>query len=451
MSNGSTTTTTTTTIPSLNGDDYISASQQLSNGVSSLSSSRHQSSQIAKTYRQAAQLFLTRRLPEALSTIQPIITPEPPSQTQDNDDTQAGVAPIAAASKTTRTKVWSFYLTFLNAVVELGPEEGKHAFGSAQWKELVSKARSGSVWAEVVRHGYAGNEVAVDPDVVINLATLLLTHAPDQRLTQQRLETYLSALSNPTFDVASHMMAASNANGSRMRRTQSASGTNTPRDLHTHLKLLELYTLHCLPRNGEWDYAREFIMMSEVLDDERKEAFLHALYDLKEEQENASKREEELKERQREELEERRQREEEESRLAEQRRLEEEKRREDTKRRPQRPPDAMGGNGVKAKQPAAPTSSTSRQPKKDISRRKQPATLYTRAAGVFTALQSALMQTAQGLANNPMVLLRTMLFLLAFALAFGRREIRERVKRLLERAWEKLRGTVGMGVKVSYI
>jgi len=44
-----------------------------------------------------------------------------------------------------------------------------------------------------------------------------------------------------------------------------------------------------------------------------------------------------------------------------------------------------------------------------------------------------------------------MLFLLAFALAFGRREIRERVKRLLERAWEKLRGTVGMGVKVSYI
>jgi hypothetical protein len=61
------------------------------------------------------------------------------------------------------------------------------------------------------------------------------------------------------------------------------------------------------------------------------------------------------------------------------------------------------------------------------------------------------MQAAQGLANNPMALLRTMLFLLAFALAFGRREIRERVRRLLERAWEKIKGTVGMGVKVSYI
>ena len=448
MSNGS---TTITTMPSFNNDDYLSTSQQLSNGVSSLSSSRQQSSQIAKTYRQAAQLYLTRRLPEALSTIEPIITSQPPSQEHESNDAESGAAPIASASKTTRTKVWSFYLTFLNAVIELGPEEGKHAFGSAQWKALVSKARTGSVWADVVRDGYAGNEVAVDPDVVINLATLLLTHASDQRLTQQRLETYLSALSNPTFDVAGHMMAVGSGNGVRIRRTQSASGTNTPRDLHTHLKLLELYTLHCLPRNGEWDYAREFIMMSEVLDDERKEAFLHALYGLKEEQENAAKREEELKQKQKEELEERRRREEEESRLAEQRRLDEEKRREDAKRKPQRPPDAMGSNGVKPKPPVGAAASTSRQPKKDVTRRKQPVTLYTRAAGAFAALQSALMQTAQGLANNPMALLRTMLFLLAFALAFGRREIRERVKRLLERAWEKLRGTVGMGVKVSYL
>jgi hypothetical protein len=151
-------------------DSALGSSRMLSS-VSSLSSSRHQSSQIAKAYRQAAQLFLTRRLPEALSTIEPIITPPPPQ-----DDANASYngdlsvySPVASASRGTRVKVWSFYLTFLNSVVELGAEEGKHAFGSARWKALVSKCRDGSVWEDVVRDGYAGVEGDVDAEVVVNL------------------------------------------------------------------------------------------------------------------------------------------------------------------------------------------------------------------------------------------------------------------------------------------
>jgi hypothetical protein len=54
-------------------------------------------------------------------------------------------------------------------VVELGAEEGKHAFGSSSWKALVSKCRDGSVWEDVVRDGYAGVEGDVDAEVVVNL------------------------------------------------------------------------------------------------------------------------------------------------------------------------------------------------------------------------------------------------------------------------------------------
>jgi hypothetical protein len=142
--------------------DDMSGSRYLSSSISSLSASRQQSSQIAKAYRQAAQLFLTRRLPEALSTIEPIITPPPQDDVNGNgpDGEVIGYAPVAAASRGTRVKVWSFYLTFLNAVVELG---------SARWKQLVSKCRDGSVWDDVVRDGYAGVEGDVDPDVVVNL------------------------------------------------------------------------------------------------------------------------------------------------------------------------------------------------------------------------------------------------------------------------------------------
>lgn len=151
-------------------DDALGGSRMLSSSVSSLSSSRQQSSQIAKAYRQAAQLFLTRRLPEALSTIEPIITPPPQDDANGayNGDLSA-FAPVAAASRGTRVKVWSFYLTFLNSVVELGAEEGKQAFGSTRWKQLVSKCRDGSVWEDVVRDGYAGVEGDVDAEVVVNL------------------------------------------------------------------------------------------------------------------------------------------------------------------------------------------------------------------------------------------------------------------------------------------
>jgi hypothetical protein len=76
---------------------------------------------------------------------------------------------VALASKTTRVKVWSLYLTILNAIVELEPEDGKEAFGSQEWRALCNKVRDSEVWEEVVRNGYHGVEGDVDADVVINL------------------------------------------------------------------------------------------------------------------------------------------------------------------------------------------------------------------------------------------------------------------------------------------
>ncbi|KAG9515844.1 hypothetical protein KCV07_g7143, partial [Aureobasidium melanogenum] len=309
-------------------EDSLS-SQYLASSISSLSSARAQSSQIARTYRQAAQLFLTRRLYEALSTIDPIISPEAPdSPFQQDDQTDRHAAPVAFASKTSRVKVWSFYLTLLNAIIELGPEEGKLVFGSSKWREMASYARQGTIWDLVVKQGYQGNEGAVDAEVVVNLATLLLAHMPSQKLNQQRLETYLSALSNPSFDITAHLEASQQS----MRNSSHHNGTSTPRDLNTRLKLLELYTLHVLPQNDEWDYARDFISMSEVLDDERRDAFLQALHTLKEEKELDGIREKELQRRQDEEMQQRRL--EEERRRKEEARAEQEKRRREADERP---------------------------------------------------------------------------------------------------------------------
>ncbi|KAI4722024.1 hypothetical protein E4T48_01675 [Aureobasidium sp. EXF-10727] len=395
---------TDSTASTMSYEDSLS-SQYLASSISSLSSARAQSSQIARTYRQAAQLFLTRRLYEALSTIDPIISPEASDSPFPKDDqTDRNAAPVAFASKTSRVKVWSFYLTLLNAIIDLGPEEGKLVFGSTKWRELASYARQGTIWDLVVKQGYQGNEGAVDAEVVVNLATLLLAHMPSQKLNQQRLETYLSALSNPSFDIAAHLEASQQS----MRISSHHNGTSTPRDLNTRLKLLELYTLHVLPQNDEWDYARDFISMSEVLDDERRDAFLQALHTLKEEKALDGIREKELQRRQDEEMQQRRI--EDERRRKEEARAEQERRRREADERPR-----TAGSQNRASSASSSNNNTSRAGQTNrnppASRAKPPQKKATPPSprvyrSIFATMQAAVLNARKSVSQNPMVLLR---------------------------------------------
>lgn len=180
--------------------------------------------------------------------------------------------------------------------------------------------------------------------------------------------------------------------------------------------------------------------MSEVLDDDRKEAFLLALHSLKEEKEDADAREEKLRQQQREQLEQRRR--DEKQRLEQ--RAEEARRRATSPPNPRppqttrppstRPPPSPAHRRAPAKKPAAP-----------------PPTLSTRLAALLAALHRSLADGARHLTHSPLALLQTLLFLVAFALALGRRDLRERALRVLRGAGEKVRRTLGMGVKVSYI
>lgn len=154
-------------------DGFSSTSHPISSSISSLASSssaRNSSSYVSKTYRQSSTLFLTRRLPEALSTILPLITPTATHQEGANGITEP--APVAKSSRNTRIKVWTLYIAILNAIAALEPDDGKEAFGSQEWRSICAKVREGDVWEEVVMNGYHGIEGDVDSDVVINLYAL---------------------------------------------------------------------------------------------------------------------------------------------------------------------------------------------------------------------------------------------------------------------------------------
>ncbi|KXT00122.1 hypothetical protein AC578_3275 [Pseudocercospora eumusae] len=444
-------------------------SQYLSSSISSLSRSRSTNSIIVRTYKQATQLYLTKRFKEALDALEPIVSPQQspdanaaadaagPAATATagavapvHAESSAGqAAPVAQSSKPTRTKVWVFYLSLLHAIIDLGPEQGKLQFGSAKWRQLAAKAREGSIWDDIIRYGYAGNEGEVDPDVVVNLATLLLGHMQHQHLNQQRLEAYLSASAH----------AAQLAFLNDGVATPMSNGTSSPKELTTRLKILELYTLHVLPSNHEWDYARQFIEMNDMLDEERREAFLQALAQLKEEKDGTAQRERELQELRERELEEQRAAEE-----ANRRREEEDERKEEDRRKAaelertrtnapasssaSRPANGHARNISATSNGQKPTSKSKPQKK---SRPPQSANLYARASSVLNNLQRIIMQASRNMSMNSMAMFQFLMLMFAFLLLMARRDLRLRLKRLLEDGWMKVKQTVGMGVKVSYI
>ncbi|KAL1880200.1 hypothetical protein VTK73DRAFT_6028 [Phialemonium thermophilum] len=441
----------------------------LSASISSLSSSlstRQSSSYISKTYRQASTLFLTRRLPEALSTLQPLITPPAPEDTNGIQEP----APVARASRSTRIKVWSLYLTILNAILEMDPAEGKEAFGTQEWRAICHKVREGEVWEEVVRNGYHGLEGNVDSEVVINLATLLLAHARSQTLNQKRLETYLASVNTPNLDISDRFGPEPSPRRpqARHRSPSKISGANTPRDLNARVKILELYTLHVLIRNNEWDYAREFISMNSVLDEERREAFLQALQSLQEEQQEADRRQMEEKRRQEEQL---RQDIEEAKRLRaeneeRERRWLEAERENGTLQEPAGSEVDYGVDQVRSAGTAPnrrgksrpllrqsgnlKASPSSSGPKKNTTAVTTPS-IGTRAVLVLSSIRTLVENTSSSFRSNPALLIRMLAFIVGLLLMFTRRSIRERVARILGTSWDRIRATAGMGVKVSYL
>ena len=488
--NGSAATTTSATLT----EEAMPTSRLLTSSISSLSSSRHGAPQLSKIYRQASTLFLTRRLPEALATIEPVITAEPSAEPVDGDPEAAELAPVelapvATASRSTRIKIWNLYLTILNAIIELGPEEGKNTIGSKEWRSIVSKVRDGTVWEQIVREGYGGVEGDVDSDVVINLyvqlpygskyntiiltclrATLLLAQSPSQTLNQQRLESYLSASSHPNLDISSRLFSSDTFETAPRHPLANGNGTDTPRDLNSRIKILELYTLHVLPRNGEWEYAKEFIGMSEVLDEERREMFLQTLQAVRDEQNRSGEREAQIQRERDEEL--AKQRMEEEKRTAEAAREEEERLQKLKGGKAHKRSSSELDYGIETSNPnkisisrstnansksAKPTPSSRLPfpPTPHSPRAAKPSagssSVYIRASRIITALQHLVRSVGQSISQNPMVLLRMVLFLMGVIVAFSRRDVRDRIRRITGAGWDKVKGTVGMGVKVSYI
>ncbi|PYI33959.1 hypothetical protein BP00DRAFT_484995 [Aspergillus indologenus CBS 114.80] len=454
-------------------DPSASQSQHLSSSATSTSPLPLSPSKLcSKTYKKASHLFLTRRLPEALAALEPAITS--PSGNGDqftNGDSSSalGGPPIASAQPTWRIKLWNLYITLLSGIVDLGPEEGKAVFGQKEWKAISSQVREGQIWETVVQTGYQALEGSVDAEVVYNLATLLLNHMPSQKLNQQRLETYLSSSGQPNLDITEQHLRDSSSSTTSLQRANG--GTDTPKDLNARVRIIELFTLHVLPRNEEWDYAQEFISLSEVLDEERKDVFLQTLEGLKEEKQQGELRAAALQREKDAELERQ-------AREAERRQLEEDAAAAAAAAAQSQPKGhgrsssevdygiektypngSIKGRGkgsekqVNGKTGASSTGRTAFSPSgsKSIKKTDKPDARAKRSQALTNVVRNLMQFIRKSIAGNPLSFARTVLFMLGILFALSRQDIRERIRRITGAGWQKVKGTIGMGVKVSYI
>lgn len=328
-------------------------------------------------------------------------------------------------------------------------------------------------------------------------SNLLLGQAQDQRLNQSRLEAYLSSSQHHDLDLSNHLNSAL-SNG---RSHSGLNGTNTPKDLSSRIKILELFTLHVLPRNEEWDYAKSFIANSDILDEERREAFLQTLQELQE----VSEERDPFEETEEEVFEET----EEEPSPATPSAITSDAQPSNYSRHQRTSsevdygiekahPNGLGvsSNGVPfqttntnslvsgeptlTKLPPkpeptapAPTSSSARSINSPLpSNRSQlspptnprhatrkprskssssPPTLLAQAQRVILALSALARNITGSISRNPTALLRFLIFVTAFLMAVSQKQVRERVKRITSKGWDKVKATVGMGTKVSYI
>ncbi len=211
--------------------------------------------------------------------------------------------------------------------------------------------------------------------------------------------------------------------------------------------------------------------MSEVLDEERRDTFLQALQGLENEKSRDAEYDaNEAREREREtELE--REREQDERRMVAEAQVAEEQRRSlqqpsnhrriDSEKdygidsshptpKSAQPPSALSKNTSNPVNKAPPKPS--RSPPRITPPRKITSTgIYKRSVATMAALQHLISNMAQSMSKNPMLLLRFVLFLMGIVVALSRRDVKDRVARITGSGWDKVKRTVGMGVKVSYI
>lgn len=222
---------------------------------------------------------------------------------------------------------------------------------------------------------------------------------------------------------------------------------------------MEIYALHVLPRNGEWEYAKDYIQNSDVLDEERRDCYFNALQDLEEDAVAEDMHGDSPPQQGMDDV----------NRSASLDSITTETTIRAATSASHHRSKSEKDYGIEHTKPDSGNTTASPPITKSISKpapKTQPiskptpgrsppksarTSAYKRSAAIVASLQHVMKNLTQYISHNPTSLLQFILFLVGIVMTFSRRDVQYRVAKLTGTGWEKVKQTVGMGVKVSYI
>jgi len=201
-------------------------------------------------YRLSSQYFLTKHFPEASQAIQPL---------------------LGSSDKKWQNKAWGLYLAILDNGLRFSDDEGKKVWGRQKWELERSKVKGSELWDDLLE-AFQGVKSSIDPALLLamyliskymanNRILVSLRHG-DPKVAQLKVEEWLASVPPP------YPMQSSEINDLTNGENNSSDG----KDFYG--KVLELYCTSLLPRNEEWDFAKEFIQLNEYLSPQRKQVFI---------------------------------------------------------------------------------------------------------------------------------------------------------------------------------
>ena len=247
-------------------------------------------------------------------------------------------------------------------------------------------------------------------------------------------------------------------------------GPDLSRYVQEKTKIVELFALHVLPRNGEWQYAKDFIAMADVLDEEVKEDMLVALRALEVQEakrfdppynnllgeKDWARQASPIAQVDTSRIENRPSSNSQESVChghgsAQHTNSEKDFGIDDSVQRSsmtQAKKDSIDNSDKpNIKKPASGAGKASTKPK----RPKPPVGMQKRSSLVVNIFYRLLAVVARSLRNHPAAIMRLVLLCTAVILALKQAGVRAQIGRLTGAGWDRLKRTVGMGVKISYI
>ncbi|KAK9476321.1 hypothetical protein V1514DRAFT_337176 [Lipomyces japonicus] len=191
---------------------------------------------VQRLFQKARTAFINRQFANSYTLIQTLLSRSSTSI----------VAPIVNNNVPLKNNIWILYVTLIENILSLSPEESKSLFSKADLAEFSRLVKEFSVW-NVVHEAFENSSPSLE--LIYAVAHAGAQQSLNPELVRQRINLYVNSYTGSTQD-------------------------------SFFLRLLELHALVILPACERWNDAQEFVADHDEISPDRKQQLLNKIIEM---------------------------------------------------------------------------------------------------------------------------------------------------------------------------